>query len=302
MSVAKDILCVENGLLKGRKVFICNTANISMVILPGENSLQSVIVEILTKTWPASAKEIYNTAKTQHSITQSYKAVYKVLQEFVAKGVLEKDGQNYKISKKWISQLQDFMQEMKETYSKNPVKSKAISANVEFLSFGSIAERDKWIFQWIEQRIKAITSDDLLFFYRVSEYWPVLYHEDVMTKFVDLFLPKFKKDHGFAMYKSKGLIEQWCKKLYEKYGGRAKIGIDLKCDDFFVIGDEAVQAYSLPKGYSKVLQILKAVRDIKAMDSRKLYKIMTAKQKVFLLRIRDPLVIDALSKKMLSYF
>jgi hypothetical protein len=88
-------------------------------------STKSLIINVLTKEFPLSAKQIHNKIK-KAGISISYHGVYDSLKEMVTHKILKKVEMNYSIEPKWIDSIGNVYTNLKISYAR---KSKLLAYN-----------------------------------------------------------------------------------------------------------------------------------------------------------------------------
>lgn len=67
-----------------------------------QKPIKNIILDILEKEWPLTAKQIYYTIKKISSRRLTYQAVFKAVKELTKNGVLVCDKKSYKLNIKWL--------------------------------------------------------------------------------------------------------------------------------------------------------------------------------------------------------
>lgn len=90
------------------------------LVLPvgGSSSSKDLVVQILSREWPLTAKQIYNKLVRESGKSVSYQAVHKIVLQLVSDGVLLKEGKGYCLSELWIKDLKKSASLLEEKYSK----------------------------------------------------------------------------------------------------------------------------------------------------------------------------------------
>lgn len=82
-----------------------------------KRSTKALIVSILCEEFPLSTTEIYSRVKTQGFRDLTYQAIYKVLKELMAKGLVEKNLNAYKLNALWIQALKANVEKLEGNYA-----------------------------------------------------------------------------------------------------------------------------------------------------------------------------------------
>ncbi|MFH1054144.1 MAG: hypothetical protein V1740_07030 [Candidatus Woesearchaeota archaeon] len=85
-------------------------------------SVKDLVVSILVHKHPLSVNELHKQIKWQYRHSVSYQAVHKAVNELILNDVLEnvidKDGKNVEISKKWVNNIIKFGKVLGDNYRK----------------------------------------------------------------------------------------------------------------------------------------------------------------------------------------
>ena len=105
-------------------------------------STREIIISVLIKEYPLSAKEVYNRVLKVSSKDTTYQAVHKAIQELSAEGSITKQGKDYQLNPNWITNLKSFVKDAEESYTKNQAVPEKPGKNanallVEVLLFNS---------------------------------------------------------------------------------------------------------------------------------------------------------------------
>ena len=96
-------------------------------IINSKGVTKKLIVSVLTREWPLSAKQIYARLNQGHGLGCTYQAVHKQLREMELMRILEKQERGYLISEKWLDSVTIFCQSIKEVYQ----KQRELTANLK---------------------------------------------------------------------------------------------------------------------------------------------------------------------------
>jgi predicted transcriptional regulator len=87
-------------------------------VINSRGATKKLIVSVLTREWPLSAKQIYARLNQGHGLGCTYQAVHKQLKEMEFMRILEKQERGYLISEEWLDKVSTFCQSVKEVYQK----------------------------------------------------------------------------------------------------------------------------------------------------------------------------------------
>ena len=91
----------------------------------GENEkpLKNIILDILEKEWPLTAKQIYYTIKKNSSRHLTYQAVFKAVKEMEKKKMLASDKKSYKINIDWLFKMREGVERKIHNYILHEIKT-----------------------------------------------------------------------------------------------------------------------------------------------------------------------------------
>ncbi|MCK4715006.1 MAG: hypothetical protein KAT35_05485, partial [Candidatus Aenigmarchaeota archaeon] len=101
---------------------------------------KSLILQILAKDWPLSAKEVYNKARTRHGLDITYQGVHKILRQLVLEDALSFENNKYALRLDWIRNLRKFGEAAERSYLKKNLQTAYLEIGV-----GSSVERDAFL-------------------------------------------------------------------------------------------------------------------------------------------------------------
>ena len=80
-------------------------------------TLADIAIVILGRDWPLSLKSIHQRITKEHGKTVSIQATHKSLARLVKQNVLLKQQKRYRLSPKWLEQVNNFSMQAKEAYA-----------------------------------------------------------------------------------------------------------------------------------------------------------------------------------------
>ena len=85
-------------------------------------TLADLAVAILGNEWPLSLNAIHQRITKEHGKTASIQAKHKSLARLVKQNLLLKNQKRYRLSPKWLEQVNNFSMRAKETYAIGGIK------------------------------------------------------------------------------------------------------------------------------------------------------------------------------------
>lgn len=210
-----------------------------MVSLPSilGNSTKEKILGILLSEWPLTAKKVYYRLKKDHSLSLSYQATYKALNELKEEKILEKIDNGYKINKDWAEQLGDFSKKVKDELGNTNYK-KELKSSPKMI-FDNHGEFIKFHIDLIEEIIKKEGKLKMDFHYRHIP------HPFILTKGTMERLERLMPNIDWTILSKKDSpVGRWNAKQWEKLGVKTKIGVDISSDSLIIMNNNIINIYT----------------------------------------------------------
>jgi hypothetical protein len=220
---------------------------------------KDLVFSILSDKQPLSTIEIFNTIKTYYTISLTYQAVKKAIDNLLDKKVLIKKGKKYSINKEWLIDLKRNVDKLLTTYQKKQ-HVKTFSADLAtqqyaVYTFTNLIDCDNFWDDLLFYLADHIKEDEPHSFLVHSHYnWWFLINLGQETK-LHKYLIKNKFNTHFLIIGDNPL-NKWAKDLYKGVGVKAKIVEDKEVEEAMtlnVIGDTVIQTY-YPKEIIKILR------------------------------------------------
>ena len=93
------------------------TTNTTLPQISKQKSTKDIIISILSREWPLSAKRIYNKVVSEEGRPVSYQAVHKIIKGMENEGLLIKQGKEYLLNSEWIGGVKKFASSLETAYS-----------------------------------------------------------------------------------------------------------------------------------------------------------------------------------------
>lgn len=149
-------------------------------LLNGESkNSKDIILSILFREFPLSAKKIFNKMKQDYTYSGTYQSVFKSLKELELHNILQRRDYDYMIHEEWINKIKAFSDGLHNNYSDkdkkvifgypNPIFDKGIQK----IDFNNI--RDLYLFiRKIEDNYLAKEKQNKKILWVTPHYWPPL--------------------------------------------------------------------------------------------------------------------------------
>ncbi|MDP3916927.1 MAG: hypothetical protein Q8Q42_01420 [Nanoarchaeota archaeon] len=248
--------------------------------LLGTDSTKGKIVEILSESWPLSAKKIYNRLKKDYSLSITYQATHKAIKEMINSSILEKFKDGYCINKTWLTQIGSLSQrlssDMKKTSKEKEIKT------IQKLTFSDHREFIEFHRRFIEDVIKKEKRLDMVFHYRHVPFPHVMSNEEIGI--IKDLMPRLK---WTILARKDTPIGRWFAMQWKKLGVNVKLGVDVLSDRLMILNDYICYVYT-SKEAIKMWDKSYSIKDIKKFDTTEITKaILNKKYKTVMTIIKD---------------
>ncbi|MDD4081939.1 MAG: hypothetical protein PHD05_00995 [Sphaerochaetaceae bacterium] len=82
-----------------------------------KSSTRDLIIEVLSKEWPLTTKEIYFRVKNIGKTQLSYQAIHKTLTQMIKNGLVAKNHKKFQLSMDWITKVEKFSSLLRSAYN-----------------------------------------------------------------------------------------------------------------------------------------------------------------------------------------
>lgn len=84
-----------------------------------KRNTREAIIQILSNEFPLTIKKVYNHVKKEYKLDITYQAVFKLINEMLEDGILEKSDREYKLNLVWISSVHSEVAKIESNYFKS---------------------------------------------------------------------------------------------------------------------------------------------------------------------------------------
>lgn len=259
------------------------------------------MIDLLVTEWPLSSNKVFNMLKKRYALSTSYQAVHKALSELVKAHVVEKKGQEYELSKEWVTDIKEFANAVDESYlSKNPLSVWDSDAKMQSFSFNSYYELNKFLLAGIQRFLCNPKDKDII----VAKHWQLslwplfIRPEDhhVLEKIIN---PK----RVYVTINDSSPVAKFSQNFFTRIGVNYKVGINLDTTcDFCIIGENVVQIYypgTILQDFSKLFS---EARDMNSVDTKMAFKLFVRNERIDIVILRNKSIADVLAAKVLGQF
>lgn len=194
-------------------------------------STRDIIIHTLVEEWPLTIKQLYLRIMQGRPI--SYHAIYKLVKQLEAEGVLSEKNYAYAISKEWADHVRDFSNILITTQATQSAKKEG--ENSVFI-FNSIAEADNFLI-WVKRPEK--NSPKIV---HCKHMWWALFHPELA--FHRLNRDKLFNHETYVLCRGNTKIDKWCASFEKKLDKNISLGQDVASNgDLFVYGDTIYEVH-----------------------------------------------------------
>ncbi len=204
------------------------TINIS-----SSKTTKEIIIDVLSKEWPLSARKIYSVITKNHNLSISYQATHKALKELLQQNVIVKNQNNYQLHSDWINKLNEFGQRLKNEYESN---NKEIKSVQKFI-FKAPVDFIKFHFDFLEKLIETDGKVDFVFFCRHMILSPPLaISGEEYNKLKNLS----KKFNWIIVCGSATNFDKWASRYWKQLGVKVKLGVEIPTNSMLIVNNDYV--------------------------------------------------------------
>jgi repressor of nif and glnA expression len=121
-----------------------------------DKNTKDLILEILCKEWPLTAKSIYGRVK-KCGVDVTYQAVHKTIRNLAEHEVITKTSKGYQLNEEWIKNMHDFSEKLKKSYREHEVTE--YSKFPQTVTFETQIDMGKFLLDLLEKNILGDFKD-----------------------------------------------------------------------------------------------------------------------------------------------
>ncbi|MFH1752502.1 MAG: hypothetical protein ABH821_06225 [archaeon] len=194
-----------------------------------------LIIQMLSKEWPLTAKQIFLRLNKIREKKVSYQAVHKLLIQLAEKKVIEKNNTLFSLNKEWIKKTRNFANQLEVAYKSNTkfFDGDVSQGNTKIISFESLLKFDDFLFKILEDKRTACCMS-----YWEHLRWPMHYARQACDYF-----KQFEHLKNFYMLCSNNTaLDKWCASTYRNLGCKIKTNVKIiNHSDFLAFDDYFIQ-------------------------------------------------------------
>jgi len=208
--------------------------------ISSNKSTKDLIIDILSKEWPLSARKIYSAITKDHNLSISYQATHKALKELLQQNVIVKNQNNYQLHTDWINKLNEFGQRVKKDYENNTGETK----NVQKLVFKAPVDFIKFHFEFLGKLVETYGKVNFVFFCRHMILSPPL---AISGEEYNRLKQLSKKFNWTIVSGSATPFDKWASKYWKRLGVKVKLGAEIPTNSMLIVNNDYVVDVRLSK-------------------------------------------------------
>lgn len=282
------------------------TYTITLPSLGKKLQTKDMILSLLSRDYPLTAKQITNRIKKDFGSSVTFPGVYKAINQLIESQVLQKNGQEIKISLQWIKNSKTFIDGLHKTYLKE-IKSGErtfASENVQVYQVDNLIDLDKFWIKIFEEWFDDPKLKDDHLVQLCGHTWYILgqlENEEACLKNI--------KDHKLKFYTlvdSNTPLDKWASKYYTdwKFHYTTKKTSDISHHKhYYIVYADMIMESVYPEKLAKDLDtIYNTAKKIGDLDLKKFISILKRKEQLTITIMKNKPLADQLRKEVLSYF
>lgn len=263
-------------------------------------SVKGAIIDILSRKWPLSLKQIYSKLKSEHALEVSYQAAHKVVQRLLVDGIIVANNREYQLSLSWIRKSQNRFSALESLYveKKKDSLAEVMEHGQVTLSFETPIQAGRFFlhefYQWPNSEGKADID-------QYGHIWPTVgFNPEEYATFKRVLAdsPKYVVAQGDSK------LDRLFAKNWLNCGARVKLGVPLqKMPDVMVHGDFVAQIFLPGFLLDAWDELCLGMKGITQMELDTVFKVLSHQnEKTTVLLSKAPAVADRIRTSVLSNF
>lgn len=260
--------------------------------------VRDIIVDVLSKEWPLTARKIHNVVKSR-GVDVTYQAVHKAIYKLLGDEILVKAPGGYQLNEEWIKDIREFCENLEKSY--NHRSSNLQNMNPQTMIFETQIDMGKFLLDAIDKNLLGNFRE---LYCNWSFVWSTLpFSKKEYTQLKSILTKKrcciISSDNRY--------YTKWHADVWRKNGARVKIGVkDAPKMDYLVYGPFVIQVFwgkEIRDSQEKYLSTIKSHRDINADVLKVMYEdIINQKGEILVTMIKDQKLAEKLGGRVLKNF
>lgn len=275
------------------------------IIVPGQGvgSTKDMILSLLAREHPLTAKQITNKIRKVFGTSATFQGVYKALASLEEDKVITKQNRAYSLSKNWIISSKGFFDKLhREYFSEKPAsKTDILSKDVQVYAMRNLIELDKfWIkvFEtWFEESSGKVLAQVC------GHAWYILGQLENETACLQNI--RNHKLQFYTLIDDTTPLDRWAARYYEGFGFKYKMRKaqnSLRNHYYIVYGDRIMECVYPEKLAKDIQKVYDSVRNIKDLDLKKFIQILTREEDLKITVMRNKPLAEQLRKGIMAHW
>ncbi|MFA5246553.1 MAG: hypothetical protein WC408_01525 [Candidatus Micrarchaeia archaeon] len=189
------------------------------LIKSGEHNLKNIVISVLSREWPLSARRVYKEVCSEH-FQITYQGVHKALRQLREQGIVRRTEEGHQLDSQWIEKLEAYSGFLRSNYAmgKNTDFYSMMNGESACLSFDNYFQAVSAILEIMAREHEKPEKDDVLL--SLSHPFPLI----GLSARTLVALKKHCKSHSFsAAYSSDFASDLALCKMWEQAGIEGKV-------------------------------------------------------------------------------
>lgn len=276
----------------------------------GEETKNSkdLVFSILSEQQPLTAIAIVNIIHKQYNVGLTYQAVKKAIDDLVAKGVLKRDGKEYRISKEWLFRLKSQVDRLLTLYEggKTPAGFDAAEAKEAYAvyTFTNLFDLDNFWDDMLFHLTDSLSEKEHRSFLAHAHYgWWLLINLGRETRLFEHMIER--NVECYNLFIGKWPLNLWAEDIYSGLGVRFRVIEDEGIEESVtlnVIGDTIIQVKYPEEILLKLRDFYAKYKSTQEMSLKEITQLAHEQCEIKFMVFKNPEIAQGLREKYMKYF
>ena len=272
-------------------------------VVEENKNVKDLLIATLANSPPLTIKKLHSQLKKKYSVGATYQAIHKAVTSLVSQGVIARKYKVYSLNPNWISNLSQFVDELKRNTSKySGIVESRQEGQTQILIFTSFEKAQEFKKEMQKEFFEQKHSSPPVYAGEDSHLISPLINSEKSLGLLNLV--NAAKAKIYVAVCGDSVIDKWCANYYRDGGLSVRTGVPCanKCD-VFVIGDKIVQIYSPEKLKEKLDKIYNSAGKISDVSVPQLYNdIYKKKVKIKVVITQNAELAEHIRERILGWF
>lgn len=258
------------------------------------NSTKGAVISVLATDWPLSVKQIHHLIKKRYGAEVTYQAVHKTIKHLLAKKVIQEDKAKYKLSLRWLIDVQDFVGKIEELYmGKEKERVVTYEDNVSTMTFKTVSDLNRYFMS-----LDLVDGENI--YIECAHMWWALFHSELA--YSRLKRMRQARNKAYVICRGNTIPDSWCADFERQEGSIVTTGVSCAMDcDLYAYGDTAIRIYYPKKLMDIVEKSYESVDNIHDLDLVDLFSnFFEAQEEIYLVVNKNPSAANKAKQRILE--